>query len=539
MSGDPRDEFDIGAEELRKQWGNCGEDGSTGAKANGRDEWPEPEPLTAPREAERPYPVDALPWRMGDAVLEYAEYGQQPISLIASSGMSSVSLVSQGLADVARDERLRGPLSLYELTVGVSGERKTSADNVFKTPLRRWMIERGDAMQDEVRAATAKQAAWKAQYDGLISQIKAVSTGRRTDLALDDLRTDLIELQLAKPDEVIVPRLFYEDVNNPALAESLGKGWPSASLWSDEGGLVIGSHGMSDDWAMGFIGMLNRFWDGNAFDRDRVGTGSTRIRGRRFTVSLMAQPIAMERLLTLADGASRAMGLLARFLISWPASTIGTRMYREPPKDMPAVARLCQRLWELLDTPLPIEPMNPAALILSPPKLSLTPRAWRLWRQFHDDIEAEIGKNGEYADVADIGAKVAENAARIAGNFHVLEHGPVGEIDSKTFYRAAKIAEWHLYEARRVLAAFDQPKHVSDAELLLAWLLQRPEKAAPEIADPRDIQRGGPSPLRDLKRRDEALDTLVRHKYLFAVAAGILGRGAKRYFLNPRARMLA
>jgi hypothetical protein len=88
----------------------------------------------------------------------------------------------------------------------------------------------------------------------------------------------------------------------------LAEGWPSASLWSDEAGLVIGAHGMSDEMAMGFIGLLDRLWDGNPFDRDRSTARRARMRGRRFTVSLMVQPVAMERLLTLAGGASRGMG---------------------------------------------------------------------------------------------------------------------------------------------------------------------------------------------------------------------------------------
>jgi putative DNA primase/helicase len=370
----------------------------------------------------------------------------------------------------------------------------------------------------------------------LLARIKSARSRKNSgkdDVSVEELHKDLIALEQAKPDEVVIPRLFYEDVNNPALASELAVDWPSASLWSDEGGLIIGGHGMSDDMAMGLIGLLNRLWDGNPFDRDRKTTGRVRIRGRRFAVSLMLQPIVMQCLLTLADGASRGMGLVARFLVTWPASTIGTRMYQRG-GDMPAIVRLSKRLQELLDMPLPLDPGNPAAMLLTPPVLRFTAWAQRIWEGFHNDVEAELGGKGEYADVADIGAKIAENAARLAGVFHVVEFGPAGEISAKTLYRAIRVVSWHLYEARRVLTAFDKPESVSDAELVFEWLLRRPVKGSPVLVDPRHILQFGPSAVRDVKRRDAVIETFLAHNILLPAPRAALGRGAKRYILNPR-----
>src|SRR5258708_4707133 len=100
--------------------------------------WPDAEPLFEPSEAERPYPLDPLPPIIARAVEEYRVYGQQPLSLIASSALASASLVTQGLADVARDRRLVSPISLYFTAVAVSGERKTSADRQFRRPIHTW-----------------------------------------------------------------------------------------------------------------------------------------------------------------------------------------------------------------------------------------------------------------------------------------------------------------------------------------------------------------------------------------------------------------
>jgi hypothetical protein len=532
----PRDElfqiFEISPEELARQIA------AKQAKGNGQTEWPEPKPLTV-GEAETPYPIDALPSILRAAVEEYAKYGQQPVPLIAASALAGVSLVTQGLADVARDEHLRGPLSLYFLLIAVSGERKTSADKWFKSAADAWMHAQCDEMQPDVDNANAAMAAWKAEHDGLLAKIKTASGKKKggkgdgkESVSVEELRKDLIALEQHKPSEVVVPYLFYEDVNNPALTGELAKAWPSASSWSDEGGLIVGGHGMSDDQAMGFLGLLNRLWDGNAYTRDRVTTRRTRLRGRRFTVSLMAQPIVMEQLLKLAGGASRGMGFIARFLIAWPASTIGQRWYRPSIENIPATERLRQRLRELLDLPLPIDPGTTDVMVLAPPALHLTPSASRLWQHCHDRVEAELGKEGRYTDVADIGAKVAENTARLAGDFHVLDYGPVGEIDSKTVYRAFRIVVWHLQEARRVLAAFDKTESTADLEILLKWLLRQPERPI----DSRDILRSGPAPLRDVTRRNAAIAAFVELNILLPAPSPTLGRGAKRYLLNPRIR---
>src|SRR5262245_39258369 len=123
---------------------------------------------------------------------------------------------------------------------------------------------------------------------------------------------------------------------------------------------------MSDENLMKFVALLNRLWDGNSFERLRLSTKCAEITGRRFTVSLMMQPIVMARMLGACGGATRNMGFVARNLVAWPASTIGSRNYKEPPVDMPAIGKFNSRLRELLDEGLPMQgPQN----ALEPPVL--------------------------------------------------------------------------------------------------------------------------------------------------------------------------
>jgi hypothetical protein len=477
-------------------------------KSNGHDhgaDWPDPEPLIAPAEAERPYPLAALPAIIGDAVAEYHTYGQQPIPLIACSALASASLVVQGLADVARDDNLIGPVSLYLTVVACSGERKTSADREFNRPIREWMIERRDELAPAAAVASAAVAAWEAERDGLLAKIKSASGKRseRDEADIAALRERLAALERNRPAEKILPSLFYEDTNPAALAVDLAEGWPSASLWSDEAGLIVGSHGMSDESLMRFVGLLNRLWDGNSFERRRRTTKSAIVKGRRFTASLMMQPVVLARLLSASNGASRGMGMIARCLTAWPASTIGERLYRPIATGRPALARLHRGLRELLDTPLPTATSDMA---LSPPALRLSPRAFQVWREFHDEIEQTLSRSGEFGSIPDIGAKIAENAARLSAVFHIIAAGPRDEIAETEMAAAARVAAWHLTEARRTIGATEKPLAVADAELLLEWLLRQPHD---DPIEPRRISQFGPVPLRDRERRDGAIAYLI------------------------------
>jgi putative DNA primase/helicase len=321
----------------------------------------------------------------------------------------------------------------------------------------------------------------------------------------------------------MVPGLFHEDVTPEGLAQEIATGWPSSSLWSDEGGLIVGSHGMSDDSAMRFLTLQNRLWDGNPFDRKRSTAKSCTIRGRRLTSCLMMQEVVLARLLNAAGGSARGTGFLARSLFCWPISTMGTRFYVEGDIEGPELRACDRRVCELLDLPLPA--IGPE-MILEPPVLYLSQGARQFWIEFHNEVESDIGKNGEHHLVADFASKSAEQAARIAAVQHVFEHGPDGEITAEEMAAGIKLATWYLFEARRMITAVDQPQEVADAVSLENWLLSRGENRI----EFREILRLGPPQLRTKRRRDGAIAQLVD----FGHATKIVISGRAHLYLNPR-----
>lgn len=457
--------------------------------------WQEPQPLERDMASAEPYPVDALPPLIKAAVGEYQAYGQQPMALVASSALATVSLAVQGLANVARDTHLTGPVSLNFLVIAQSGERKTAADRAFTAPLLEWEARRADEMRDEIKQNRAALDAWTAEQDGLKAALKRAKARKSPDA--ENIRQMLLDNELKKPKEVVAPRLRYEDVNPQSLAYRLAQGHPSAALWSDEGAMVTGSHGMGKEGLVGFLAMLNRLWDGGNVYHDRKQAQSVYVTGRRFTVSLMMQPGVLRELAYRSGGLTRESGFLARFLIAAPASTMGTRLYRDSAGGITHLAAFGQRILRLLDTPLPLNPEG----CLGPPLLRLNPEAFATWRDYHDDVERQLRPLGDFATACDFAAKSAENAARIAACFHLFE-GKQGPIDGETMRRGVAVASWYLRETLRVLDLLEEPRAWADARLLDQWLAKEGDCPI------RDISWRGPNPLRRKSRRDAAIGVL-------------------------------
>jgi hypothetical protein len=82
-------------------------------------DWPDPLPFVPAGERQHACPLDALPTVIREAVCAYQAYWQQPVSLVGCSALADASLATQGLADVARDTDLTGPISLNFIVVAL------------------------------------------------------------------------------------------------------------------------------------------------------------------------------------------------------------------------------------------------------------------------------------------------------------------------------------------------------------------------------------------------------------------------------------
>ena len=314
----------------------------------------------------------------------------------------------------------------------------------------------------------------------------------------------LHDLDRDKPKPPRVPRLIYSDATPEALASNLVNGWPSGGIFSNEGGIVLGGHAMNKDVAMRNMARLNQLWDGKIAATDRATTESYGDTTARLTMSIQVQEPTLRAFFDNTKGLARGTGFLARFLVAWPESTMGTRMFTPPPEGWPALAAFNSRLTLILDRKAPVDDNG----ILTPAMLTLSPEAKALWIAFHDQIEAMLGTGGELYDLRDVGSKAADNMVRMAALFHVFT-GSIGPIDADCVESAVQIVTWHLLEAKRFLGELAMPAELANPMRLESWLLDWCRREGVDQVSTRAVQQYGPGGLRDKVTIDATIKELA------------------------------
>ena len=213
---------------------------------------------------------------------------------------------------------------------------------------------------------------------------------------------------------------------------------------------------------------------------------------------------------------------MARFLVAWPESTQGTRLFEEPPNEWPYLQEFKNKLTGILK----MKPNIDGSGVLTPQTIGLTAEAKQQWITFHDDIESKLGSGGELADVKDVASKAADNAARLAAIFHVFEHG-VGPICKDCFCRAAIVVDWYVQESKRFFGEIALPEEQLRMIRLNAWLIRYCSENGTNIISSRTVQQRGP--IRKKVELDAALKDL--HE-LDRIQIQIDGK-QKRIALNP------
>ena len=461
-------------------------------------DWPQPQPITARIQSE-PYPIDALPDVIRRAVEEVGAFVKAPTVLVASSALGSLSLACQAHVDAKRAEKLQGPTGLFLLTIADSGERKTTCDSFFTSAIRQYQEEQAEAMKITVKEYESENAAWLAEREGLLSAIKeAGKKSKSTEVFKENLK----QLEYSKPEPLRIPRLLYVDTTPEALAYNLAKQWPSGGMISSEAGIVFGSHAMGKDSIMKNLSQLNQLWDGNSLAIDRRTSESFIVKGARLTVALQIQETTLKSFFNKSGELARGTGFLARFLVAWPESTQGSRMFTEAPQSWPYLSEFNRRITAILNDPVPIDENG----ALTPTMLELSPQAKQAWVSYHDTIEKQLANGKELYDVRDVASKSADNAVRLAALFQWLNK-PNQAISLDAFDSASRIVSWYLSESRRFFGELALPEELANAAKLDSWLIDYCKREQTHLVAKNAVLQYGP--LRKKEKLDAATQELA------------------------------
>ena len=471
-----------------------------------------PQPLLREIPPGEAYPVDALgPLRA--AVAGAQDITQAPDAIAAQSALAVAALAVQGFADVETPGG-RAPVSLFCMTSAESGERKSSCDRLFMGGVRAHEASERERNVERIDAHRTAHDIWTGKRKRLLAEA-AGANRLKAQAAESDLRT-----LGAEPRAPLRHMLTAQDPTMEGLLRLYAEARPSLGLFTDEAGGFIGGHALNPENRLKSAAGLSKLWDGDPVNRVRAGDGVSDYPGRRLSVHMMAQPVAMRPL--LADPLVLGQGFLARCLICEPQSRIGHRLRRGHDRESEtALGAFAARLRGHLAAPLPTGD-DPQAL--TPRLLKLSAEARGVIRAYGEAVERAQAAGGEMEHVRAFASKSAEQACRIAGVMTLWADRDAAEVTGETMADGIVLAGYYLAEARRLAEAGQVSAETHAAETLRRWLADQTE----DDITPSDILRRGPNSLRESRALKPVLAMLAGHGWLAALPAGTVIRGAAR-----------
>lgn len=453
----------------------------------------------------QPFPVQALPDILREAVWDIHAKTQAPIPLIVSSALGAMSLASQHLADVQRPDDIASPISLYLLVLAESGERKSSVEALLMRPIYAYEQELRDRYNQEMADFRVKEEIWKTKKRQLENQLQKAGTQGKDDEAEE---TALREHLKKKPQRPTFKQYLLTDATPAALQAAIAGNGRSVGIISDEAGMIF------EGYLIQAMPLFSSLWSGKRNLTVDRAEKSYAINDARITMLLQGQPEVFQKYMSKNRENAVGSGWLPRFIATFPLSTQGTRfagqhcdvrmLYFGHPSG--SIQGFHQRMDDLLRSPVNLDEQGHVQRKV----LTFHPEAHQHWYEIADDIEARLAPGQPYHGIREFATRFPDNIARLAALFHVF-CGYEGAITLDTLKRAEIIFYWYIEETLRL---FDRnqiriPEEVQHANLLLSWLQKHFASNYNQPIRKNKLYQYAPNPVRPKSKMNAALDVLV------------------------------
>lgn len=455
------------------------------------NQWGELLPLVQPETSVNSiYPIQALPPLARDAVIAIAEHVQAPIGMTAQCVIGAMSHIAQAHVNAPHPFNPQGePCSLYLLTEGQSGSRKSTSRNMADKA-----IIQHERKQYELYRRDLEQ--WKSGQAGLNKKDK--------------------EAYGAENPPPHDPSTLYSDITLESIAGLYVDGiLNNASIASDEAGQFFGGYTMKGDTRTQAIGGYAKLFDDGFVERTRSKSnlnGSGRAYDVRLTFNLQGQHEVLSD--ALRDPVLRGQGFLPRFILTIPENLAGTRLqdaiYRSKNAnhDHRLIAYWTRCEYLLDDCP---RPQGGQELHNGRYVIPMNDEARDIDASFYNMFEELQGKGKRYEYLQAFASRASQLARRLATVFAYFEG--LQWIDAKTLTGACEVVkhslnEWAMYADIEV-------KTESDAERLIKWFAKYCTNKKIDKLAYSSFMNSCPRPMRGSKQKLEpVLEELIDSHYL-------------------------
>lgn len=413
--------------------------------------------MNAPIQGFNPYPVDAFPPVARNAIQELQRNVQAPLSLISTAVLALLSATAQANVKVKLPTggEPKAP-TLYTAAVAEPGERKTTIYRLVFSPL----YKRDEIYEARHRAELDAYVVKQSIHTSVMREItRKITQATCEGKPLEELTAMLKEQHKIKPVKPQSRRLIYQNASERSIMDALEGDGRSIALLGDEGEFILRSPLFSQN------GLLNKAWDGGPVVMDRANGLSLAARDTRMTVSIMAQSEVLQEFAKKRGKSARGSGLLARFLVTWPTSTQGSRFNHADTQSWEALHALHGLADEL---------MGDGTLATSNDQVvyEFDEDACREWFHYINFIESLMQPKGTLASIPDFASKAGEITARIAALLHHFGRCQ-GKMTRETLLCAMRIMDFYISEFLRL---FSPPHEVpivqTEAQALEHYLMR-------------------------------------------------------------------
>lgn len=461
------------------------------------------------------YPVDAFPPIMRNVISSLHEESQIPIELIGSTVLAAAALACQYAIEVIPPHSSEPEqCCLYLLSLADSGEGKSTINKKIMKPFRDFSVRMNDEYKSRMDEYEAEMEPWKMMRRTLASQltraIKEGGDGKKEQAAIKEHRKN-------GPRMPIRMKVIYEDATPKALLQGLRYN-PIAGIVSDEAITFFKGYLKNN------LGLLNKAWDGEAYDYERPEGGEFCINAC-LTISLMSQPGVFISYYKKHGQLAKDSGLFSRFLFTNSKSTRGDR---NPNIQCNTSESSLKTLHDKI-TGILLSLKSDEALKLR--QIKLSDEAKDAYSTKYKCREDMISSGNINSDVMDIFSKFGSNALRVAAIFHFMSGESSGYISKDNYLLAEKLISWHFLQADEIFYPLsDDFAFEKDVRELYYWLKNKFEQNSFSEIPQNYVQKCGPNRLRSLGKL-----TPVLHQLASIGLIGILqpGSGEKKYLALP------
>lgn len=491
-------------------WGDCAEqvEGLIGqamlkqqdqGTAQTTSAWPDPEPYRRNIDPAPPYPIEALPPLARDAASAIAYHVDAPLALAAQCVLGTLVYIAQravNAPDISHSQDGM-PASLFILTEGASGDRKTACQTL------------------------ADFIPHKVERDRMIGYTEEMASYRAMSAKDREGRP-----------APICPKTLYSDATLEPVISALINGAGNVMLSSDEAGQFFGGHTMKSDTARAAMGSLTKLWSSGIAERTRSAAnaeGSGVAYDCRLSMNLLGQREVISE--SLRDPVMRGQGLLPRFLFAAPDSLAGTRFHRPTDEHNAFKDPRLQRYWKRCEDLLGVSADGLPPDLSGQPEadqmaanaggrrvLPMHQEAARMVAALYEETERAQGKGGQFEFLRPFAARAEENARRVATVLAYFEGLP--SITPEIMQAACRIIRYSLNEWRRYSDSAESDPDTARLQRLEEWLIAEAKATGQAIPRSRIIQ-SGPNYYRTAKILTQGLNVLEQaHRIRQAKQAG-------------------